>query len=226
MFKLLSTANPKTQRGVARGYMTYVLHLAPYTLSGRNVCPKATAGCIASCLNTAGRGGMFKPGETTNKVQQARLRRTEFWNTDPEGFLLALADDIRRAEAQAARRGLKAVFRLNATSDISWEKHGIIEQFPHLQFYDYTKVLGRKVQHLPNYHLTFSRAENNEQDVAAALEQGMNVAVVFDKVPDHIYNADATDLRFLDGAQGVIGVRAKGPARRDQSGFVIRLVEA
>jgi phage-related protein len=74
--------------------------------------------------------------------------------------------------------------------------------------------------------LTFSRAENNEQEVAAALKQGMNVAVVYDQVPDHIYNADATDLRFLDGAQGIIGVRAKGPARRDTSGFVIRLAKA
>ena len=54
--KLLSVGNPKTLKGMAQGYNTYILHLAPFTLSGRNTCPKATAGCAAACLNTAGRG--------------------------------------------------------------------------------------------------------------------------------------------------------------------------
>ena len=77
MFKLLSTANPKIQKGTKLGYLSFILHLAPSTLSGKNTCPKATPGCIAACLNTAGRGGMFKKGETTNMIQQARIRKTK-----------------------------------------------------------------------------------------------------------------------------------------------------
>ena len=72
MFKLLSTANPKTQKGAAKGYLTFILHLAPADLSGYETCAKRTAGCSAACLNTAGRGGMFKKGTNTNSVQQAR----------------------------------------------------------------------------------------------------------------------------------------------------------
>ena len=60
MIKLLSVGNPKILKGMKQGYMTYILHLAPADVSGYNTCPKATAGCKAACLNTAGRGGMFK----------------------------------------------------------------------------------------------------------------------------------------------------------------------
>jgi hypothetical protein len=74
--KLLSTGNPKILKGLKQGYNTYILHLAPADLSGFNTCPKATAGCKAACLNTAGRGGMFKKGENTNAIQKARIRKT------------------------------------------------------------------------------------------------------------------------------------------------------
>lgn len=225
MFKLLSTGNPKTLKGETQGYMTYILHLAPSDVSGYQTCPKATAGCRASCLNLAGRGGMFKRGESTNVIQQARIRKTRWFFEDRQGFLAALESDIHRAIKQAQRRGLTPVFRLNGTSDISWEKYGIIQKFPNVQFYDYTKVLGRKVQQLPNYHLTFSRAESNDLDVARALLAGMNVAAVYDQIPEGMYSADEHDLRFLDPQVGMIGLKAKGPAKRDRSGFVIHRIQ-
>ena len=226
MFKLLSTGNPKTLKGEKQGYMTYILHLAPSTVSGYNTCPKATEGCRRACLNLAGRGGMFRRGETTNTIQRARIRKTLWFFNDRAGFLAALEEDIHRAIRQSERRGLTPVFRLNGTSDISWEKYGIIQKFPHVQFYDYTKVLGRKVAALPNYHLTFSRADGNDLDVARALLQGMNVAAVYDQLPEGMYSADEHDLRFLDPQVGMIGLRAKGPAKKDRSGFVIHIAAA
>ena len=175
--KLLTSSNIKLQKGEKQGYKSYILHLAPYTLGGINVCPKATAGCIAGCLNTAGHGGMFKAGETTNTVQEARIRRTRFFASDRAGFMDTLISDVTKAIKQAERKGMIPVFRLNGTSDLSWEKYlvdgkNIFEHFPNIQFYDYTKVLGRKVKHIPNYHLTFSRSEDNDADVMKALEQG------------------------------------------------------
>ena len=224
MFKLLSTANPKIQKGTAKGYLSFILHLAPADLSGREVCPKRTAGCTAACLNTAGRGGMFKKGENTNMIQKARIRKTEYFFNDRAAFLADLATDIMKAVNYARRKGLKPVFRLNGTSDLSWEKYGIIEQFPTIQFYDYTKVLGRKVKHLPNYHLTFSAADGNDSDVAEALLQGMSVATVFDQIPAGVYSADEDDLRFLDPKGIVLGLKAKGRAKKDTSGFVRRTI--
>lgn len=234
MFKLLSTANPKIQKGTKQGYLSFILHLSPYTVAGvGNVCPKATPGCIAACLNTAGRGGMFTPEQGTNTIQEARKRKTRYFFADREAFLNDLAQDIRKAIKFAEKKGLKPVFRLNGTSDLSWEKYrfgaldlNIFEQFPTQQFYDYTKVLGRKTGDIPNYHLTFSRAENNDADCIAARAAGLNVAAVYDTIPEGMYSADETDLRFLDPQVGTIALKAKGRARKDYSGFVIRIKEA
>ena len=236
MFKLLSTANPKIQKGTKLGYLSFILHLAPADLSGKETCPKRTAGCTAACLNTAGRGGMFKRGETTNTIQKARIRKTEYFFNDRAGFMADLVEDIMKAVNFARRKGLKPVFRLNGTSDLAWEKyevpnHGknIFDAFSTLQFYDYTKVLGRKVKDIPNYHLTFSAADGNDADVAGAIAQGMNVAVVFDKLPTEymgrpVFNADDTDLRFLDPKGVVLGLKAKGRAKKDTTGFVKRVI--
>ena len=233
MFKLLSTANPKIQKGTKMGYLSFILHLAPSDLSGKNTCPKATPGCIAACLNTAGRGGMFKRGETTNVIQKARIRKTEYFFADRAAFMDDLVSDIMRAVNYARRKGLTPVFRLNGTSDLSWEKYptrygadNIFAQFPTIQFYDYTKVLGRKVKHLPNYHLTFSKADGNDADVAEALLQGMSVVAVYDAIPEGTPSADETDLRFLDPKGIMLGLKAKGRAKKDYSGFVIRLTES
>jgi hypothetical protein len=226
MFKLLSTANPKIQKGTKLGYLSFILHLAPSDLSGKNTCPKATPGCIAACLNTAGRGGMFKKGENTNVIQKARIRKTKMYFEQRDEFLATLEADIRKAIKFAEKQDLIPVFRLNGTSDLSVEKWGIIEKFPTVQFYDYTKVLGRKVAHLPNYHLTFSKADGNDADVAEALMQGMSVVAVYDKIPAGVPSADETDLRFLDPKGVMLGLKAKGRAKKDYSGFVIRLTES
>ena len=236
--KLLTKSNLKVMKGEKKGYQTWILHLAPHTLGGINTCPKATAGCIAACLNTAGHGGMFRAGEdvhnTTNTVQIARKRKTFAFAQDRRGFLELLADDIQKAINYSTKKGFIPVFRLNGTSDISWEKYvvkdgkNIFQLFPTVQFYDYTKVLHRKVSHIANYHLTFSRAESNQRDVDYALSIGMNVAMVFDKIPAEyngmpVFDADDTDLRFLDPANHIVGLKAKGKAKKDTTGFVIKV---
>ena len=227
--KLLTVGNPKVMKGMTQGYMTYILHLAPANLSGYETCPKRTAGCTAACLNTAGRGGMFKPGGT-NTIQEARKRKTKMFFEQREEFLSILKNDIRKAIKQSEKKGLIPVFRLNGTSDIPFEKYGIFEEFPEVQFYDYTKILGRKVKEIKNYHLTFSAADGNDKDVEKAIEQGYNVATVFglkktQPMPETyngrpVFNGDDSDLRFLDPKNVIVGLYAKGRAKKDTSGFV------
>ena len=229
---LLTVGNPKLMKGLKKGYLSSVLHLAPADLSGfGNTCPKATAGCKAACLNTAGRGGIFKKGETTNVIQKARIRKTVLFFTDRRQFMLDLFKEIQATIKKAEKQGLIPVFRLNGTSDIAWEKYTLNEQtvfeaFPEVQFYDYTKILGRKVSHIPNYHLTFSKADGNDMDVRIAASNGMNVAAVFHKLPEKyigrpVINGDETDLRFLDPKGVIVGLKAKGKAKKDTSGFVV-----
>ena len=238
--KLLSIGNPKVLKGMKQGYMTYILHLAPANLSGYETCPKRTAGCTAACLNTAGRGGMFKKGENTNIIQQARIRKTKMFFENRAQFMTDLVKDIELAVKQAAKKDLIPVFRLNGTSDLSFEKYEVVRNgvlyrnifaaFPETQFYDYTKVLGRKVNEVKNYQLTFSAADGNAADVVKAIAQGYNIATVFGikktlPMPDTymglpVFNGDESDLRFLDPKGVVVGLYAKGKAKKDESGFV------
>lgn len=222
---LLTVGNTKTLKGEKKGWMSFIMHLAPADLSGREVCPKRTKGCTEACLNSAGRGKM-------HATQRGRLRKTKWYHEDRDGFMCQLIKDIRAAERRAAKRGLLVCIRLNGTSDIPWERvryegKNIFEWFPHIQFYDYTKMLNRKVAAYPNYHLTFSRAESNEKDVAKAVAQGMNIAVVFDVLPKkymglRVVSGDDTDLRFKDPKNVVVGLTAKGRGKKDTSGFVVR----
>jgi len=234
--KLLSTGNPKILKGLKQGFNTYILHLAPANLSGYETCAKRTAGCTSACLNTAGRGGMFKKGETTNAIQNARIRKTKMFFEQRQDFMLALKKDIELGIKQSKKLGLIPVFRLNGTSDLAWEKYDMIPGqnvfgcFPDIQFYDYTKILGRKVKGIANYHLTFSAADGNDADVYRAIAEGYNVATVFglkktEPMPETylgrtVFNGDDSDLRFLDPKGVIVGLYAKGKAKKDTSGFV------
>lgn len=249
---LLTTGNPKVAKGEKYGILTAIMHLAPEKVSGRNVCPHATAGCAAACLNTAGRGGIGLDADGLNTIQAARIRRTRWFHRDRAGFLAALVAEIAKHERTAIRHGLRPAVRLNGTSDLPWEKFPVErdgETFPHVfaafpavTFYDYTKWPARLrplVPAIPNYSLTFSLADGvkSETEAGHALEAGMNVAAVFavkrggdlpawhavSGVIARVIDGDATDLRFLDPRESVgviVGLRAKGRAIQDRTGFV------
>ncbi len=240
---LLTTSNPKTDKSVKAGYLTAILHLSPSDRSGHNVCPAATAGCIAACLNTAGMGGIIKRGETTNGIQRARIARTLYLFEDRAAFLDQLAREIEAHCRRADRMRLEPCIRLNGTSDLRWEslrvKRGptVFERFAGLRFYDYTKRTDRTIPQ--NYHLTFSLAETaaSWKDHLTALNQGLSVAVVLSGAGDSVHpkpfpatwngrtliDGDLTDLRFLDPSAVYVGLRAKGKAKTDGTGFVKRL---
>lgn len=224
-------ANAKTAKSIGKGYSSYIMHLAPSAVSGYNMCPRASAGCIAACLNTAGRGRF-------TYTQLARIRKTLLWVKARDWFLVKLFKEIATAERKAAKENLTLAVRLNGTSDLPWEYLtvnglNVFKTFPNVQFYDYTKVLVRldrlKAMDLKNYHVTFSRSETNDNEASAALALGFNVAVVFTKIPEawnghRVINGDEHDLRFMDDGRGVIvGLKAKGKAKKDASGFVVQL---
>lgn len=236
---LLSVSNPKVAKGSKLGYHTAILHLAPHDLAGgKSVCPWATPDCIQGCLNLAGRGGIFPKGSSTNKIQDARIRRTQWFQQDLPGFLLQLQKEISAHVRRSAKLGLAPAVRLNGTSDISWERVApeLFAENPGVQFYDYTKSARRaqRVTEIPNYHLTYSRSEKTSPRlIRKLLGLGINVAVVYQEVPlgpDRLFtkgyyqviDGDSTDLRFLDPQGSIVGLRAKGPARKSLSGFVVQ----
>jgi len=240
-FRMLNVnSNAKTIKNIKVGYLTGVLYLAPSDAAGLiNLCPFASKGCRLSCLYTAGRGCM-------SNVKIARLEKTILFILYPDLFFQLLIKDIRRLVFEAHEEGLKPSLRFNGTSDIDLStkmiKDGknLIELFPTILMYDYTKDYRRmypnhKLQSYKNYHLTFSQSETNHKRVSEVLGGGGNVAMVFDTkkgepLPESymgykVVDGDLHDIRTpkLDGKNAIVGLRAKGDAIKDKSGFVVRL---
>lgn len=211
--KLLTVSNPKTEKGMDKGYITGILHFAPHTVSGYNVCASSTPECRATCIFSAGRGAM-------QRVQDARIRRTKLWFQERDLFLSQLKKDIDTIFYAGIKANLNTTIRLNGTSDIRWENYNIIQLFPDISFYDYTKHTNRKAIP-PNYHLTFSFSGHNLTDCKNALANGMSVAVPFLKPPPAtwlgypVISGENNDLRFEQTQPVILALKAKGLLRRD-----------
>ena len=208
------------------GYKTALMHLTPHKVAGvGNLCPYATS-CVKGCLHYSGHGAF-------NSVQQARNNRTVWFMKDRQSFLSWLNYEIYLFKCKCLEEGVKPGVRLNGTSDVVWEKVAphLFTEHPEVQFYDYTKIPGRK--NLPsNYDLTFSRDEVNAPKIFDMVDSGDRVAVVFriDKKNDlpkywhgyPVYDGDKHDFRFLEPGGIIIGLRVKGKtAKQDTSGFVV-----
>ena len=229
--------NAKTIKSDKGGeYLTAIMYLEP---RNTRICPyQDIAKCKEGCLNTAGRAGIIRKGETTNNIIEARKRKTNLFLEDRPEFMRLIVKDIEAVIRKADRLGVKPCVRLNGTSDIQWETieldsgNNIFEEFPNVIFYDYTKIPTRKVSKFKNYHLTWSYSEANQKYAdyfKTALDKGMNVAVVFkNELPvsyknTRVINGDKDDLRFLDDKGVIVGLKAKGKAKKDTSGFVIAI---
>lgn len=208
----------------------------------RNLCPWA-ASCVAGCLNTAGRGGIpstrYAGGPFLNNVQQGRYRRTRAYDVDPARFVADVVRDIERLAAYCAANGLSPAIRLNGTSDVDWyaahpELVAVCERL-NVARYDYTKDPARARASADGtipmrYVYSLDKGAAREAIARDILSRGGNVAVVFrvkrgQPLPASwsgypVLDGDVTDLRHLDPRGHVVGLRAKGRAIRDTSGFV------
>jgi hypothetical protein len=239
MLKMPSTllaidTNAKTVKGQKLGYMTGILYLAPYNISGHQVCAMAEiAGCIKACLYSAGRGAF-------NSVQQSRINKTNIFFEYRAEFMIKLVKDIIKLRNKAIKNGFIPLVRLNGTSDIKWENisfvydgveyANIMEYFPDITFYDYTKLANRR--DIPaNYDLTFSYSGvlQYQKYVNIAKAAGMRIAVVFRREKDipakflgmECIGGDNSDIRHAEPKGVVVALYAKGKAKNDMTGFVV-----
>jgi hypothetical protein len=227
-YKLLSVdSNPKIAKSnkLSDEYWSCVLHMRPINT---RICPyQIEAGCKEACLNTAGFGGIFP------SIQEARQRKTDLFLNDREEFMSQLVLDIIKFINACNRKDKKPAIRLNGTSDIQWEKiiveggQTIFEMFPQVQFYDYTKIPTRNIDYIFNYHLTWSYSEASVKYAKHFDKVKHNIAVVFaQKLPKtfrgrKVIDGDKHDMRFMDKSNVVVGLLAKGPAKKEDNGFVI-----
>jgi hypothetical protein len=219
----------KVKKGEKENVLTAIIYLSPWQESvpfgGTNLCPLASMGCAVACLGVNSRRLKMSTGFNS------KLWKTLLWLYRPDVFKALLFRDLSNLEKRAKRKGMKAACRPNGTSDILWELHlpEMFEEFPNIQFYDYTKIENRFSRPLPlNYHLTFSHSENNIDACFRVLNAGFNVAVVFNNLPIAmefgfqgfpVCDADKSDYRPSD-PKGISGLSIKAGVK-DESGFVV-----
>lgn len=230
----------KVNKGEKKGYLSAVVYLAAGDRSKaygeQEMCPWRSPSCGPLCL-----------GHTTGRVALTSGQNAQAWKTllfvhARRWFEELLIDDIRKHVERARRKGLTPCVRLNGSSDIPWERvfPDVFRAFPDLQFYDYTKSRARALDFAtgakgfpPNYHLTYSRSENDGNwRVSALCAEGVSVAVVGESVSTvsrilgrglPVVDGDETDLRFLDPRGCLVWLSPKGTAcKRDDTGFVVR----
>ena len=231
-YLLSSGNNPKTVKSDKGGvYLTAILNLFP---GSPRICAWSTVGCREACLHQAG-NPVYQAGK-----DRARLARTELFLNDRGAFLRRLLRDISQHCRKAERKGVLPAIRLNGTSDIVWETIApeLFSAFPNVVYYDYTKAAHRltadwRARKMPaNYDLTLSFSGANWAKCETALNDGGKVAAVFGgisrtaELPQFykgfpVVDGDETDLTFTRPAGSILGLRAKGPAKKDRSGFVI-----
>lgn len=211
---------------------TFILYMAPADqVEGFNLCPFASDGCKASCLYSAGRGKF-------SNVQASRINKSKFWGYNREAFYIQLATELLKIHDKAMKQNKEIAVRLNGTSDIDhiyllerYSGINFLDSFySNLLFYDYTKNPNHISRYKnTRYKITFSRSESNEAEARQVLKNGGNIAVVFSgELPDFylgypVINGDLTDLRYFDPANVIVGLNAKGDAKKDLSGFVVSL---
>jgi hypothetical protein len=210
---------------------TYNLSLAPYKQNkkGVNLCPKASKGCALACLFTAGRGKF-------SHVKNARINKTNYYLFDKKKFINQLAKEINKIAIKSKLLDQKFALRLNTLSDVDFvyqlKKYADLDllnddKYKNIIVYDYTAILGKVKKYLgTRYHLTLSRKEDNEQDIMETLNMGGNVAIVFKELPKtykgfKVVDGDKTDLEMTKYKNVVLGLKAKGDAKKDTSGFVV-----
>ena len=204
------------------GTITYCLYLAPANMSGYEVCPCSTF-CRQFCLNGSGlnKAEILDKGASGSRINISRIKKTRLFFENKPLFMQILIHEITKAKNYAKKHNMGFSVRLNGTSDLSpedfvYEGKNILQIFPNVQFYDYTKVPARfnLIHKYGNYDLTFSYNGHNINTCKQFLKQGGKVAVVFanqEMLPLSfmgypVWDANTYDMRYLDPASHIMGL--------------------
>ena len=198
-------SSQKIEKGQKQNFDTLVLYLSASKNAGVDLCKFASTGCRLACLVESGHS-LIEKRAGKNVIAVSRIVKSWLSIYRKDIAEAVLCAEIESARKRAKKRGRKFSVRLNGTSDIDF--YNVINAFPDVQFYDYTKDPERV--ELANYHLTFSYSQASKARInhyKQAIERGQSIAfpvIASDfaqacSLPD-CYSMDETDLRFLDNA--------------------------
>jgi uncharacterized protein YehS (DUF1456 family) len=216
-------SSSKIEKGLKENIDTLVLYLSASDNAGFEICPYKTVECALACLVESGRAAMeSKQGN----IHISRLVKTWLVKFRKDLALELIQADINRA----VKKGRKFAVRLNGTSDLNWK--WIINRFPAVQFYDYTKGLNRVLKAEHNEHITFSFSGYNHSDCFQAVRMKANIAIPVTKEDfeaalklPNTFNGDTTDLRYKDEQKGQLCLLKVKGNNVKKSAFIMNFEE-
>jgi hypothetical protein len=202
-------------------------------------CPQSAI-CEALCLGeTSGQNQLYGGvGQYRSGPRLSQYLKTEALVVHPREFAIALYSEIDRFRKDGIKNDYQPTVRLNVTTDFAPKVfESIINAFPEVMFYDYTKLDSSPIAE--NHHITYSSTgvsqvvngktvvnpHTNWNRMVRKLNGGFNVAMAFTSrtaMPKFIvdeksgqtfqvWNGDNYDARFLD------------PKREDGIGMIVGL---
>ncbi len=221
--RIIGFKNKKTSLGLKYGWVTGTIAFTPGVL-----CPSEQS-CHKVCIGRYG-------SSSYPKAILGRKKKTDLFLRDPALFISMFEYELHVITKKLWNSKYRLAMRINAFSDVEWflyeQMMDIIRDNPDVQFYDYTARAITITKHLlgelpKNYDVTFSRKANNWPICKWVLESGGKVAAVFRGTRPKKYqgfpvvDGNKHDLTFKHPAGSIIGLKAKGLARFDKTGFVI-----
>jgi len=235
---LWSVESAKASKATEYGYLNAIHYMAPHTIAGvGNLCPFASPGCAASCLGYhTGQASMVKDADNTqnkNSVRLSRDTKARQFMTQRPAYMREVHKQAKRVIAKAHKMGLKPALRFNGSTDVANAPREIAAAYPEVPVNEYTKSVRFALEnaagmHPANLTVCFSRSEINEADCVKVLEAGGLVSVVFHGEIPATWNGfptvdgDKHDLLHKQPKGHVVALKAKGAAKRDTTGFVVR----
>ena len=226
------SANTKLRKSTTDTHAAWSLALFP---GSKKICSHASKACLRACVSSTGLSKAFP------NINETRRLKTDMLLQQTDRFLARLEHEIREVLSEFSGSGLQPLFRMNAFSEIRWERLAPhLFSLPGFIAYDYAANPERLGATPENYHLTFSRKEDNEPETLRQLSRGQNCAVVFHEIGSYaghgayaqrlpgtwlgykVIDGDISDHRSLDpiapaGAPGyVVGLRLKGSISQRQ----------
>ena len=221
--------SPSGNQKIAKNSLpTWSLSLAASTTSGVDLCQWSTVECENICL------GLHSGRNEFENVRNIQRVRTWFLTYHPREFVTIVKFELERAlrnRRRAVGSQAKIAARLNAYSDIRWERLAPSLFMSGVRFYDYTKAPPKVRDSRPaNYHLTYSI---NEKTTARGLAERLSagpVAIVgaYRKgqapIPTsphaRVIDGDKTDARYRDSAGTIVYLSRKGSKLKALSPFI------
>jgi hypothetical protein len=178
--RFFSVDSAKAVKAQEYGWLNAINYMAPHSTGGvGNLCPMASAGCMALCLGTeSGQAAMVSKATGTNAVRESRKRKAQYFMGSRKAFMNEAALHVAQQLVSASKLGFRLCVRMNGATDVAWEGIGfqldfetadqinkalkplghsvsagivrsIYHLFPFVQFVDYTKIHGRFSKPLP-----------------------------------------------------------------------------